>query len=352
MAYKHFSLICVIIILFGCSNASEQDASIPTTAAHQKLIQLCKNDYNLDIVTTAHDNTLWIYLPLDQSFLSITASKDGPSKSPDFEEKHQIHYLDGEFVNDAFQIHYDIRLKKLYTDNKGIDTKYSEEYSTKQRFLLSAITRAYSEIEKEPNSNRYVEKIAGDVDFVGKKKNATHKKLVHSYVKTSAVPDFFVIVIADIEKGIESRMYLYLQDLRRSTHDQGFSEEYVKRAVVMQPVGHEIIIGDKTGSHLETYDLSWVEFLTKQMVYRITLKYTFSSLPPLPDTKQQLIDIAAETIQAYDFDEFHSLNLVDLETNTTDTFSKADLKAIEITPPRPPGKLHKIKLEIGPPEEE
>ncbi len=343
--------IAFLLFMVSCAQQPSEEARPPTKSL-QKLIDLCKNDYNLDIVTKAYDNTLWIYLPLDKSFLNIAVSENGPTKSSISDEKPGISFLDGEFLDGAFQIRYDIGPKKSYIDDKGITSKFSQEYSKKQRFLLGAINRAYSEIEKEPDSNRYVEKIEGDRDFLDKKRDATRDRFLRSYIKTATVPDFIVIVIADIEKGIELRMYLYLQDFRRGNRDQGFGEEYVKRAVTEQPIGHTAIIGDKTGSHLETYDLSWAEFLTKQMLYRINFKYTQSKFPPYPDALQQLTEIAAETVQGYDFNDFESIQFIDLNTEKTQVLSKEQLQNIEITPPNLPGKLHHLKFEIKPPEDD
>lgn len=346
-------VILFIVLLFtsSCAQHPPGEARTPTEA-HQKLIKLCKEEYNLDVITKAFDNTMWIYLPLNNPYLYITASKDGPVKSKISEEKAFLKYIEGEFEENIFHLHYDIIKSRDYTNTNGIGTSYSEEYSAKQRYLLTAITRAYGDIEQKPDSNQYVEKVPGDITFMGNKENATHKRLVHSYVKTDAVPDFFVIVMADITKGIEARMYLYLQDLRRASYDQGFMEESAKRLVREQPIGHEVIIGDKSGKHLNAYDLTWPEFLMKQMVYRTTVKYALSSIPPLSDTRQQLTTIAAETIQAYDFEEFESLHLINLDTNTTETISKSELQSVEVAPLRPPGKLHHIKFELGAPEDD
>jgi len=344
-------IILVSFILNSCAQKTAEEVLSPTQA-HKKLIKLCKEEYNLNVVTKAFNNTLWIYLPLDKAYLSLGSSKEGPSKSADPYEKLIIKYLDGEFSENTFHLNFDIGLSTSYTDYKGITTKATEEYSAIQQHLLGAINRAYGDVEKKPGSNRYVESVPGDRDFVGQKENATHKALVHSYVKTDLVPDFFVIVIADIFNGIETRMYLHLQDLRRAFTDQGFGEEYIKRLIVDQPIGHAIIVGDTNGEHLNAYDITWPEFLTKQMINRTMLKYTFSAFPPSEDTIEQLTQIAAETIQAYDFNEFNSLQLSNLESNTTKSISKTELQNILITPPRLPGKIHKIKFKIGAPEED
>jgi hypothetical protein len=349
---KRRSVLCLLIILWGAGCSKPPQQEIPATPAHRKLVELCKEEYNLDIVTKAFENTLWVYLPLDHSYLQFSSSREGPVKSSQADEKWIIKYLDGKFVDHTFQVEYDIEKNTAYTDNKGLATKTSEEYSQKQQFLFSAINRAYADIERKPGTNRYVEQVPGDRTFMGHKENATHKDLVHSYVKTDEVPDFFVVVIADIQNGIETRMYLYLQDLRRAFYDQGFGEEYMKRIVVDQPIGHDIIIDDKKGAHLNAYDLSWPEFLMKQMLYRTLLKYTFSSFPPLSDAKEQLTQIAAETVQAYEFSDFQSLHLTDLPTHTSTSISQNELLEAAITPPPLPGKLHRLKFEIGAQEDD
>ncbi len=339
-----------MFLAVSCAQPPPEEARTPTQA-HQKLIKLCKEEYNLDVVTKAFENTIWIYLPLDKSYLYLTASKEGPMKSSESEEKMALKYVDGEFKDNTFRLGYDISKNKQYTDSKGIGTKTTEEYTAKQQFLFSAINRAYGDVEKLPDSDEYVEGVPGDVTYMGASVNDSHKRLVRSYIKTDKVPDFFVIVIADIEKGIETRSYLYLQDLRRVYTDQGFGEEYIRRAVTDQPIGHEVIIGDKAGSHLNAYDMTWPEFLMKQMVYRTTLKYTFSSIPPYPDTLQQLTEIAAETIRGYEFNDFSFVHLVDLRAGTMHMLTKTELETVEIAPPALPGKIHHIKFNIGPPEE-
>jgi len=333
-----------LLLLFFISCAPKPPQELTPTEAHKKLVTLCKNEYNLDVTIKAFKNTTWIYLPLDHTFLSLTASKNGPKKSSDPEEKLKVKFLDSQFSDGVFQLRYDIGLSETYTDDKGIGTRVSEEYSAKQGFLFSAINRAYAEVEKKPDSDQYVEAIPGDVTFMDERENVTHKKLVHSYVETANVPEFFVIIIADIKLGIETRTYLYLQDLRRAFIDHGFGEEYIKRVIVDQPIGHQVIIGDKKGSHLAAYDLSWPKFLSKQMVYRINFKYQRSAFPPSDGTRMELLTIAADTIAAYDFEEFTSIQLNDLDNGTTFSTAKEDLAGYRSEPPSK-GRLIHIQFE-------
>lgn len=336
-----FTLSLLLLFLNSCAPKPPQE--LTPTEAHQKLIRLLKEEFNLDVVIKSYENTLWIYLPLNEPYLKYVATPIGPIHSSEKKSKFFIKYLDGEFQEDSFRFTYDIVADTEYKNDRGITSKFTEEFTIKQQFILKAISLAYGDVEKDPHGDGYVEGVPGDRDFLGHKENASHKRLVHAYVKTDKVPDFFVIIIADIYTGIEMKMYLYLQDLRRAFYDQGFGEEYIRRLIVDQPVGHEKIIGDKTGKHIESYDLSWQEFLMKQMIHRTTFKYQQSAFPPSDDTRTELLNVAADTIHAYDFEDFTSIELQDLDHNTTFKTAKEDLAGYRSEPPSK-GRLIHIKF--------
>jgi len=131
------------------------------------------------------------------------------------------------------------------------------------------------------------------------------------------VPDFFVIVGADIVNGLEAQVLFNFEDLKRAYTDQSFYGEYAKRVISEQPYGNIEIIGDKKGNHVKYKSLSWPEFLAKQMVFRVNFKYQRSSFPPSNDTRLELLTIAADTVSAYQFKDFASIELQDLNAQTT-----------------------------------
>jgi hypothetical protein len=306
-----------LLVLFVHSCAPKPARTLAPSEAEKKLINLCQSERGLGITTMAFARTLWVYLPLEHSYLDITSSKEGPVKSAAPQAKMEIKYLDGAFAGGVFDIRYDIRPGRSYTDSRGINTKVTEEYTAAQQFLFGALTRVYGDTGKGPDNGQAVE--------------------------TPGAPEFFVVVIADIEKGIETRMYVYSQDLRRASVDQGFGEEYVRRIVVDQPIGHDVIIGDKNGSHLNAYDLTWPDFLSKQMIYRVTFKYQQSAFPPSADTRSELLRIAADTVAAYDFTDFTSVKLRDLDTGAAFVTPRADLADYASEPSE--GKLIHIRFQ-------
>ncbi len=94
--------------------------------------------------------------------------------------------------------------------------------------------------------------------------------------------------------------------------DPYFQEEYIKRAVTEQPIGNKDIIDDETGTNLESYNLTWGEFLIKQMLHRINFKYTQSAFPPSEKPYLEILNIADTTTSTYGFNDFTGLQLENL----------------------------------------
>jgi len=207
--------------------------------------------------------------------------------------------------------------------------KYTDAFTKNRQALLTALARAYGDVESHEGKAGMYERIAGDVDYDGEEKNLKHKKLVQGYVPTAKVPDFYVIVLADIVTGLEVRTYIYLKDLLRGMTDLSFSEEYTRRLITDDPTGQTSIINDKTGRHLKTFDLTWPEFLTKQIVTRIKFKYAQSDFPPSDDTESEILKITAQTLNGYSFDEFSNVELTDLADNKSLVLDKTKLTTFE-----------------------
>lgn len=300
-----------LIFVLGCAKKEPPDISTLSQAS-QKFIELAKSEYNLDIVLTPIQNTLWVYLPLEEHFLDLKASEEGPQSSGEARESLVINFLDGRFEKGAISLRYDIGLTKSYAKSYGYKTAYTEQYRQKQQNLLTALYRSYGHLA-------VASKEAG------------------------GIPEFFVMAAADIINGLELQTLVHVQDLKRVFEDQSFHEEYSRRAISDYPMGHTAIIGDKEGRHLNVHAVSWPEFITRQMVYRIQYKYQQSSFPPSEDTQGEILAIAAETAGAYAFMDFHSVILHDLHTGTTATIPRAELNTYKANPPG--GRLITIKFQ-------
>ncbi len=344
-----FAALCVGLAA-GCGQRAPREPEIPTTPAHEKLISLLEEEYKIHAVTKAFANTLWIYIPLDKSFLSISSSKEGPQKSDKRSTGISLLYFDGEPVGDDLEFKFEIGETVSYEDSNGITTTFSDTYHMISNKLNSAIARAYGNIERKVDSHEYIERVAGDRDFVDQIADEKRDRLIQSNVITqSKVPDFIVYVIADIDKGIAFKTTAYLQDIRRMYHyqDPGFSQEYVKRVMTDQ-IGHQIIIGDKEGAHQEYHDVTWNEFLVKQIIHRVKFKYTRSNRKPQTTDPGVLKDLALETLQAYPVRNYRKIIFRNMETGKTFSFPKEEVPPFTRYDPQKKDKnLHTIKFDAG-----
>ena len=272
--------------------------------ANEKFIKICKEEYKLNVLTNSLKHTLWIYLPMKENIIDYKASPEGPKRSNKPAEKWAINYLDGYFQTQIFYFEYAIEKKNNYLNDNGISSSYNPEYTQIQNHLWTALSRSYTDLETVP----------GDYDyFLGSEKDLSHKKLVHAYVKTEKPPDFVVMVISDIKKGIEVITIFNFEDFKRAMTGEMPQEEFIKRDI-SELTGKETIVDDSEGKHVDYHDITWTEFLTKQALNRIRFKYQQSDFKPGDNTEEEMIAIVAQTFQAYHFQNFKSVELNNLVT--------------------------------------
>ncbi len=202
-----------------------------------------------------------------------------------------IEYIDGTFENDQFSFEYDIIPTTREPKSYGYQTTYAEAYSTKQNNLLSCIKESFFDAKGEANQK---------------------------------LPVFVVIVIADIVKGIETRTTLNLLDFKKYMSGALPYDEYVKR-YVSDTHGHPDIIKDWKGKHLKFTDISWSEFLSKQIVSRVQFKYMRSDFQPTHNHEKEILRMVAAATDAYSFEDFNKIKLSDLRSETESFFDKDQL---------------------------
>ena len=250
--------------------------------------------------------------------MELKANPDGPRTSDVPKETRQINFLDGKFEDSVFKITYDIALGRSYSKEYGYGNTFSQEYQNKQRDILTAIQRVYTETETSAQQQPAQDK----------------------------VPDFFVMVAADITNGIETQIIINFQDLKRVLTDAYFQEEYVKRAIMDYPTGNKDIIGDEDGKHLHVYDMTWGEFLSKQIVHRIRTKYERSAFPPVDEDKIEILRAVKETVNAYNFTDYTAVQLKDLNRGTLTKINQKGLEeTVNVDVPEPEkGRLIQINF--------
>jgi len=273
-------------------------------AADEQLQKICREDYRLDVVIKPLKNTVWIYLPFKENFFDYKAGEQGGNKpSSRANSSRVIKFLDGEWADRNFHFTFAIIDEVNYpAPDPGFSSYFPESFTTAQRNILAAIYRAYGELEKVP----------GDIEFDNQARQMKHENLVNAYIKTDKAPDFFVMVITDIKRGIESRVVLYFPDLVRGSTDPSFSEEYQRRLISKDLRGHVAAIDDTAGEYLQPTEISLPEFLTEQMQQRIRFKYQKSDFPPQDENVNEILKIISATVSGYNFWDFDGVKLEDL----------------------------------------
>ena len=300
------SLGIILLMTPGCGQTPPLQP-VDLSAVNERLINICKKDYNFEPVVKALKNTVWIYVPMKDPMVAIKASEAGPSKSDKREIKLTTKFLESSFVDNKFVIRYDIGMSDSYTKDPGYGLPYTEEYTAMQRNIIAAVGRAYSDVETLPAGRNMLVQAAGGQP-------------------TDHGPEFAVIVIADVLNGMESRFTVYLPDLLRGMSDQSFFEEYAKRLAADEIYGHDIIKGDFTGRHLDVKEMTWGDFLAKQILHRIRFKYTQSDFKPSGDATDEILAAVAQTTSAYSFTDFTSIELNDLADGKKYSFDQKQLQ--------------------------
>jgi len=330
--FKHKPLLTAGFLLLCCAGCFPRpvDESLPEPLSEpeKKLVEMCKKDYGIDITLRRMANTLWVYVPTENPFLYLKVSEDGPKPAQPPDEALAIHFIDADYQNadGMFTVRYDIGKTKKSTEDDGYSIEYVESFSNLRRQIPTAIGRAFTDVEENEKTGQMQERVEGDVDYGDSQKQASHKTLVQSYVKTNPVPDFFVIVIADIKNGLESKMIFYFKDLRRGMTDPSFTEEYTRRIIAENITGNAAIIGDRLGRHVKFDNISWPKFLSKLIAYRVRYKFAMSSNTPSQEIDKEVLTVTATTLDIYPFSRYQWVAIKNLDTGQDFSYRKEDLK--------------------------
>ncbi len=281
-----------IIFLASCSDVTPV-APTPLSEAHGKFLQICREEYKLSVLIRPLKDTVWVYVPLKENLLQIAAGKEGAQKSSTPQERPAVKFLEASFslTERLFLIRHDIGRQKVYPQNPGYGVEYTQAYRQTSRQILSAVSRSY-----------------------------------FSAAKTEGPPQFFVVVLTDIQNGIEVENTFYLDDLKKyMTLEAIPQEEYMKRSL-HELRGNLEFIGDNEGKHLAYKEITLPDFLARQIANRINFQYQRSAFPPREDAEEEILKNAAQTLRYYDFTDFTAIRLEDMQADTTRTVSPEALK--------------------------
>ncbi|MFC1510557.1 hypothetical protein ACFL49_02740 [Candidatus Omnitrophota bacterium] len=333
-ALSHTILFC-FCLLFWAGCGAPKTTAIPLSEAHKKFLKICKEDYALEnIRLTPLENTVWIYLPIDHDFVNAKATRGGKVTSKEGKEGFAVNYCDVTFKDEVFSVEYDISKKRSYAKDLGYGSQNNETFTKKYQNIYAAIMQSYFEIKDE------------SLGLELNEEDATFKDahVIRNYVKDPTAPDFFVIVIANVNNGIILKYTLYLEDYKRQAMGN-FPQEEATMRILNESYGNINAIDDVEGKFLNVQEILWPDFLAKQMVNRINFKFGKSEFAPSEDIASEVMKIAATTLRYYDFTDLASIDLIDLNTQTTTSADKAELEEITENVDVPSeGKYHVIKF--------
>ena len=315
-----FIVLSAALVCSGCVKGVEKKPSLNISEAQKKFEDKCIKDFNLHVRSRQVGRTFWVYLPIKDPIFDYEVQKEKPpADAKDTPNKYTVNFADGKFSNNIFSFEYDIIDKKKSKDEDyGFSSSYTDTYVKNQNNLFTAIYEIFLNLK------------ASD-------KNAN--------------PLFFVVVITDIKKGIETRSTFYLKDFMRYMSGDIPNDEYMKRFLGDRK-GSTAMIGDETGTHLKYTDMTMGEFLSKQIVNRIHFKFQYSDFPPKDmNFDNTVIGIVADTVKYYGFDDFTNVRLNNLRMNKKYLFDKSQLVNFgEEKPKENEGKLIHVRFKDGKPE--
>jgi hypothetical protein len=253
----------------------------------------CREDYELIVKTRLVGSTLWVYLPTKNPIFDYEAQKQQAGAEDAKKPKFIVDYVDTKFADKAFNLEFDIVDKKKSSDeNYGFSSSYTDSYLKMQNNLFTALSEAFFGIKAKKNE---------------------------------VTPEFAVIVIADIKKGIEARITFYLRDFERFMVGDLPYDEYMKR-FLPETKGSESFIGDETGTHLEYTEVKMPDFLARQITNRINFKFQHSDFPPdMKSFDNTLVGIVSDTLRYYEFKDYKELSLNNLRADKKYIFTPAQV---------------------------
>jgi len=266
------------VFLFSCQKASS--TSKPTKDIERMFLESFENTYKLAMPVYTHvklkGNTFWIYIAQDKELITFARATAQAEKESDY-----FLQLKGTFYNNNFEFIYNIAkiLKIPDKDSAG------EEYI--------GITQDFTQIARELN-------------------NKASSSIADIIYDCPPELQFFVIVIADIQKGIELKFIIHRADAEKSLFGIIPNEEFNNR-ILLKVKGDEKIVNDKTGRHLDYQEIELAKFITELSLQQI--RQGFTRLSDAQKTTAQIEEIILKTVfkfsEVYDFSSFEAVNIMD-----------------------------------------
>ncbi|MBF0330452.1 MAG: hypothetical protein HQL17_00835 [Candidatus Omnitrophica bacterium] len=304
-------ILITALSLGGCD--ALKDKKYTASEAEKKLASFCLKEGNLNVITKQLGKTLWVYAPLQDAIFDVKPSSD----KKDTERKimpYSLLSLQSEFSQKYFKFNFDVVTDVLSGEPTTYGSSYNETYTKKRQLIYQALQESLFNAkgtDKEP------------------------------------IPQFIVILVADINRGVATKSIVYLRDLRQYMTEAVPPDEYYMREI-NEVIGQETMIHDTKGLYVPYAEISWTYFLTEQIKNRIKFKFTASDFPPDTDPVTEIATMAANTLRLYPFGEYAGVVLYDVRAKKETVLAKEELKkyAVKTAWEETQGRLTTIRFEV------
>ena len=275
------AFLLLFAVMAGCARPIPPAQDMAT--ALQKMEDICRQELNIKPVIILKWKTLHLYLPITSNLFKFKPGEKPPRGSKEKGQRQQINFFETTFKGQTIAISYDISLINIYPKNPSPMTAYTDELSKINTGLLTAIHRSLGDLNTEDS------------------------------------PDFIVLLIANITDGVGIKTIFHSIDLKRHLEQSLPQEEFILRYMT-EMTGGTTLINNTTGKGLEFEEITWPEFIAKQITHRINFKYTQSSFPPTGNDIDEILAAVQAAIQAYDFKDVKGIELTDLKNGDRHSF--------------------------------
>lgn len=276
-AARNSLITALIFLVLGCS--SPQSPSYTIKNLSESLNEICKNEYDIPIVSKLQGQTLWVYMPLEEE---LFIDSDKPQE---YTKKFEVKSIDGSLGGGSINLDYDIQ--EIPQAKESQNKKFNPQAMDKINKILRSLRRVIFSLKP------------------------------HKYE-----PKFFIIVAADIKNGSELIEITYIDDLKKAFYGIISWSEYQQRSLQDIKVSLEAI-GDFKGGHIKFQDIDFKEFLIEQIRQRIRLKFNRAEVEKGADIDKEVFKSIKNVLEIYKFRDFLILDLKNLATDNKTSLSRA-----------------------------
>ncbi len=242
---------------------------------------MLKNEYKQDATAKLVGATLWVYVPVEDMFERPKAPEKYSTK---FLIEKNASVVEAHTLQSQFQI-------------KAIPEKEKEQEWVIRRQVSEQIGNAWKVIRRVIFSMHPAERDA---------------------IK------FLMLVIADIKNGIEIKEMFYYLDLKKVSYSMISIQEYQHR--IVQDSG--VVLGalkDRKGKHLRYREILMPEFISRQIEYRINLKFQKPEVEQNADIDKEVRKIVVETLRIYGIRDITDVQIENLISNERMVLTAQDI---------------------------